>query len=255
MNLFCVFPTVLKHNGWVWGVFISYAQHLSSLQWRDWCSHLNTVPHKRGGKNPQFPLLKHFNIYVPAHYISSLYDGAEREHMVAHEQVNWDSISISVLPSMDSAGFPVALSWPQCLRFLQCMTYFTLITQYWSVSTKQTAVCLQHMSDLYIIWFKEKCFLECLCMNLNFKLFLFFLFFIKSTDLFWEKSYVNIWFISYPGNKRFMCGYSIKSNVFWLKRCIEAHPPRSEYLLYECIILPFWTRSNVHLHDSLIFFF
>ena len=77
-------------------------------------------------------------------------------------------------------------------------TYFTLITQYWSLS-KQTAVCLQHMSDLYIIWFKEKkCFLECLCMNLNFKLFLFCFFFIKSTDLFWEKKLCKylIYFIS-----------------------------------------------------------
>lgn len=140
----------------------------------------------------------------------------EGEHRVAHEEANWDSISISVLPSMDRAGFPVALSWPQCLKFFNVWTlrnaetYFTLITQYWSLN-KQTAVCLQHMSDLYIIWFKgKKSFLECLCMNLNFKLFLFF---IKSTDLFWEKSYVNIWFISYPGNKRFMCGYSRKSNV------------------------------------------
>lgn len=33
-----------------------------------------------------------------------------------HEEVNWDSISISVLLRMDSAGFPVALLWPQCLR-------------------------------------------------------------------------------------------------------------------------------------------
>lgn len=41
----------------------------------------------------------------------------EREHRVAHEPVNWDSVSISVLLRMDSAGFPVALSWPQCLRF------------------------------------------------------------------------------------------------------------------------------------------
>lgn len=41
----------------------------------------------------------------------------EGEHRVAHEEANWDSISISVLLSMDSAGFPVALSWPQCLKF------------------------------------------------------------------------------------------------------------------------------------------
>lgn len=31
----------------------------------------------------------------------------------------------------------------------------------------------------------------------------------------------------------------------------EAHPPRLEYLLYECI-LQFLTWSNVHLHESVI---
>lgn len=168
--------------------FLSYAQHLSLFQWRDWCSHLNTVPHK-WGKIPSS--LKHFNIYVqlflhttfpPSMMEHKRVEWGEGEHRVAHEQVNWDSISISVLLSMDSAGFPVALSWPQCLKFFNVWTlrnaetYFTLITQYWSLY-KQTAVCLQHMSDLYFIWLKEKCFLECLCMNLNFKLFLFFFLF------------------------------------------------------------------------------
>lgn len=141
------------------------------------------------GENPLVPL-KHFNIYVQLSlhttFLSCMMEQkrvewGEQEHRVAHEQVNWDSISISVLLSMDSAGFPVALSWPQCLKFFNVWTlqnaeaYFTLITQYWSLN-KQTAVCLQHMSDLYIIWFKENRFLECLCMNLNFKLFLFFFF-------------------------------------------------------------------------------
>ena len=68
----------------------------------------------------------------------------------------------------------------------------------------------------YLVQRKKKCFLECLCMNLNFKLFLFcFIFFLLKAQTYFErKSYVNIWFISYPGDKRFMCGYSIKSNVF-----------------------------------------
>lgn len=169
----------------------------------------------------------------------------------------WDAdlgqFFLSVL-SMDSAGFPVALSWPQCLKFVNVWTlrdaetYFTLITQYWSL--KQSAVYIQHMSNLYIIWFKEKCFLECLCMNLNFKLFLFF---IKSTDLFWEKSYVNIWFIS-SRKKRFMCGYIIMFLTEEMYCKTEAHPSKSEYLLYECIIRLFWIRSNVHLHEPCLRF-
>lgn len=113
------------------------------------------------------------------------------------------------------------------------------------------------MSDLYIIWFKEKCFLECLCMNLNFKLFLFFFFFIKSTDLFWEKSYVNIWFISYPGNKRFMCGYSIKSNdcdsstQIWISAL---------WMYYSSVLKPVecssaWLFNFLRCHFLLIYYF
>lgn len=97
----------------------------------------------------------------------------------------------------------------------------TPITQYWSLN-KQTAVCLQHMSDLYIIWFKEKkCFLECLCMNLNFKLFLFLFSFIKSTDLFWEKKLCKylIYFIS--RKQKIYVWLRHKEQCFWLKRCID----------------------------------
>lgn len=69
--------------------------------------------------------LKHFNIYVqlslhtflPCMAEHERVERGEGEHRVAHEEANWDSISISVLLSMDSAGFPVALSWPQCLKF------------------------------------------------------------------------------------------------------------------------------------------
>lgn len=171
---------------------------------------------------------------------------------------------------MDSAGFPVALSWPQCLKFFNLWTlrnaetYFTLITQNWSLN-KQTAVCLQHMSDLYNIWFKEKCFLECLCMNLNFKLFLFFvlIFFIKSTDLFWEKSYVNIWFISYPGNKRFTCGYSIKSNVFDWRDVLQDWSTQiwisAFWMYYSSVLNPVecssaWLFNLLRCHSFFFFF-
>lgn len=109
---------------------------------------------------------------------------------------------------------PCSLVMASVPQTLQCMNTATcrdlLVNTNHTELKKQTAVCLQHMSDLYIIWFREKWFLECLCMNLNFKLFIFF---NKSTDLFWKKCYVNIWFISYPGKKRFMYGYKIKSNV------------------------------------------
>lgn len=202
----------------MWTV-LSYAQYFSLLQWHSWCSQANTVPHKVG--KPPNPL-QHFNNCVQLSLHTTFLPCIKKpkrergEHRVAHEQVNWDSISISVLLSMDSAGFPVALSWPQCLKYFNVWTlrnaetYFTWITQYWSLN-KQTAVCLQHMSNLYIIWFKEKMLFRMSMYELEFKLFLFF---IESTDLFWQKSYVNIWFISHPGNKRFMCAYSIKSNVF-----------------------------------------
>lgn len=57
---------------------------------------------------------------------------------------------------------------------------------------------------------QEKCFLECLCMNLNFKLFV--LFFLKHRPILRETKLCKylIYFIS---RKRFMCGHSIKSNV------------------------------------------
>lgn len=86
------------------------------------------------------------------------------------------------------------------------MNHTVLISQQTNCSMSSA-----HEQFVHYLIQREKCFLECLCMNLNFKLFLFF---IKSTDLFWEKSYVNIWFISHPGNKRFMCAYSLKGNVF-----------------------------------------
>lgn len=103
---------------------------------------VNTVPHK-WGESPS--PLKHFNIYVQLSLHTFLpcmmerwkAERGEGEHRVAQEEVNWDSISISVLLRMDSAGFPVALLWPQCLKFFNVWTlrgaetYFTLITQYW----------------------------------------------------------------------------------------------------------------------------
>lgn len=112
----------------------------------------------------------------------------------------------------------VAVLVPQILRCKALREAETYSPPH-SCGSEPTAVRLQHMSNLYI-WFcrkkNKKTFLECLCMNLNFKLFLFFFFLIiTSTELFWEKSYVNIWFISYPGYKRFMCGYSIKISVDW----------------------------------------
>lgn len=73
------------------------------------------------GENPLSPNAFQYLYPVILAHISSFNDGAyksgEGEHRVAHEEVNWDSIAISVLLSMDSAGFPVALSWPQCLKF------------------------------------------------------------------------------------------------------------------------------------------
>lgn len=144
------------------------------------------------------------------------------ERRVAHEELNWDSISLSVLLRTDSAGFPAALSQSQCLRIFNVWTLqeaetYSTLTTWLQLISEPTAVRLQHMSNLYIWFCKKKSLFRMSMYDLNFKLFLifFFLLIIKSTELFWEKSYVNIWFISYPGYKRFMCGYSIKTNVDW----------------------------------------
>lgn len=160
-------------------------------------------------------------------HISSLYDwvwksGGGRRG-VAHRALNRDSISLSVLLRTDRVGFPSASPQSRCLRFFDvrtlreaetCSTHHTAAADLWTNCSTSSA----HEQFVHLVLQKEKQknFLECLCMNLNFKLFLIFFFLIiTSTELFWEKSYVNIWFISYPGYKRFMCGYSIKINVDW----------------------------------------
>lgn len=80
---------------------------------------------------------------------------------VAHEELNRDSLSPSVLLRTDSAGFPAALSQSRCLRILKVWTvrgaetYSTLTTQLRLIS-EQTAVRLQHMSNLYIWFYKKK---------------------------------------------------------------------------------------------------
>lgn len=86
----------------------------------------------------------------------------------------------------------------------------TLITQSWSLN-KPTAVCLQHMSDLYIIWFTEKCLLECLCMNLNFKLFLSF--YWKHRPILREKLCKYLFYFISRKRKKCMCRHSINNNV------------------------------------------
>ncbi|TMS19997.1 hypothetical protein E3U43_006490 [Larimichthys crocea] len=89
--------------------------------------HTLTQCHRNMGWGGEIPSsLKHFNIYdqlsLHTTFLPCMMEHKksrvrrEGEHRVAHEEVKWDSISINVL-SMDSAGFPVALSWPQCLRF------------------------------------------------------------------------------------------------------------------------------------------
>lgn len=159
--------------------------HLSSLQWHDWCSHLNSVPHKWGEiHSPR----KHFDVYVQSSHTTFLWrmmeckrvSWEEGEHRVAHEQVNWDSVSISVLLSMDSAGFPVALSRPQCLKVssvstLQAMQRPTLHSSH---STDLSANKLQYVFSTWAICtlfgFKRQIIFRMLCMNLNFKLFFLF---------------------------------------------------------------------------------
>lgn len=110
------------------------------------------------------------------------WSGERGEHRVAHEQVNWDSVSISVLPSMDSAGFPVALSVASVPQILQMYEHYENAETYFNTNRHTVLISQQtncsmssaHERFVHCIWFKEKCFLECLCMNLNFKLFSFF---------------------------------------------------------------------------------
>lgn len=74
MNLFCLFPTIVKLNEWMWGV-LSYAQHC--LCFSDVTDiHTSTQCHING-EYPQSPKAFHYLCpVIPAHYISSLSDGA-----------------------------------------------------------------------------------------------------------------------------------------------------------------------------------
>lgn len=78
-----------------------------------------------------------------------------REPRVAHEELNWDSISLSVLLRTDSAGFPAALSQSRCLRILREAETYSILTARLQLISEPTAVRLQHMSNLYI-WFCKK---------------------------------------------------------------------------------------------------
>lgn len=164
MNIFCWIPTIPKVK--VGCLTICTAFVFASMTWQK----VNTVPHRWGESQSPW---KHFSTYVQLSLLTFLpcmvehwqVDWGEGEHVAVHEEVYWDSISISVLLRMDNAGFPVALSWPQCLKFFNVSTLRDadiLYTNHTVLNFQRTAVRLQHMSDLYIILFKEKSFLECL---------------------------------------------------------------------------------------------
>lgn len=83
----------------------------------------------------------------------------------------------------------------------------------------------------------KRCFLECPYMNLNFKLFLFF---VKSTDLFSEKSYVNTFFFNFMARKN--CMLTILSD--W--------GPSTQIWVFAVWMYSFffWFRSNVNKNVS-----
>lgn len=222
-----------RYSPQLWNIMNEHGPslHRICLCFCDWCSHFNVVPQKWGISPAPWSIsliVSSYSRTLLRCFVRWSWNtwSEEREHRVAHEQVNWDSVFISVLLSVDSAGFPVALSWPQCL-ILQCKNAAKcrdlLYTNHTVLISQQTAVCLQHMSNLYIIWFTEKCFLECLCMNLNFKLLLFGVF-LKHRPILKEKlcKYLT-YFIS--RNQKIYLWSQHKKQCFWLKRCISRLRP------------------------------
>ncbi len=90
--------------------------------------HTLTQCHIRG-ENPQFPL-KHFNMYVQLSlhttFLSCMMQKKEwteeRESTgVAHEQVNWDSISIKCPSEYGQCWIPCSLVVASVPQILQCM--------------------------------------------------------------------------------------------------------------------------------------
>jgi len=136
-------------------------------------------------------LRKHFNIYVQLSlhttFLPSRMEhkrvGGGGEHRVAHEQVNWNNYSKSV-PSTDRAGFPVALSCPQCLKFFRVWTlrnaetYFTRITQYWTVNKNNCSTSSAHQWVLHYLVQRKMLFrMSVWTWILNYSWFFFFFFY------------------------------------------------------------------------------
>lgn len=156
---------------------------------------VSAVPHK-WGESPSPPKAFQYLCPVILAHISSLYDGALKSGVRrgrAQGCARGGELGQYFYKCPSENGqcwIPCSLvvaSVPQILRCMSTVRCRDLLhTNHTGLIFQQTAVCLQHMSNLYIIWFKgekkKKSFVECLCMNLNFKLFLFFL--IQSTDLF-----------------------------------------------------------------------
>lgn len=143
--------------------------------------------------NPQSP--KAFQYLCPvilAHYISSLYDGAEesRESRGRRGGRAQGSAWAGELgqyfykcPSeYGQCWIPCSLVVSSVPQILPCMNtakrrdlLHTNHTVLISQQTKNCSMSSAHEQFVHYLVQRKKCFLECLCMNLNFKLFLFFL--------------------------------------------------------------------------------
>lgn len=122
---------------------------------------VNTVPHK-WGESPS--PLKHFNIYVQLSLHTFLPCMRSVEKQSEERESTWGGELGQYLYKCPSENgqcwIPCSLVVASVPQILQCMSTARcrdlLYTNHTVLILQQTAVCLQHMSDLYIIWFKVK---------------------------------------------------------------------------------------------------
>lgn len=119
---------------------LSSDSHLTLEAWHlsSWC-HIPNPPKTFQYLQSLQLSLHTFLLCIPEHW------RVPGERRVTHEELNWDSISLSVLLRMDSAGVPAALSQSWCLRIFnvwnlrEAETFFTLTTRLQLIS-EATAV-------------------------------------------------------------------------------------------------------------------
>lgn len=120
------------------------------------------------GENPQFPL-KHFIIYVqlslhttflPCMMEQKRVEWGEREHRVAHEQVNWDSISIKCPSEYGQCWIPCSLvvaSVPQILQFMNTAKRRDLLhTNHTELISQQTNCSMSSAHERFVQYLVQR---------------------------------------------------------------------------------------------------